>query len=135
MKHLLSAIAVAALIGGVPAWAQTSSSGQAMQPGAQASPSDTTGAGAGMRMGKTHHRARAARNRRSPGDNMAEELNRQELERVQNGAPGASGSSLPSSGAPMGGQPNNAGGRAGSEAIGRPSPGTMEEHPGSSGNQ
>jgi hypothetical protein len=147
MKHLLSAIAVAALIGAVPAWAQTSSSDHSKQPMPQASSSDHSGSGTSM--------AKARRGTRSPEDNMAEQLNRQELQRVQaNGAgttagsgmtgsgvnggaatsgatTGTSGSSLPASGAPRGSDGSgNLSNRAGSEEIGHPSPGTMEEHPG-----
>ena len=133
MKHLLSAIAMAALIGAVPAWAQTSSTDQSKQPMPQAS---SSGNADSSTMGKAHHRA-AARGGGSAEDNMAEELNRQELERVQGGTPmGASGSSLPAAGAPRGaGSTGNLSDRAGSEAIGRPSPEGMDEHPGAPGQQ
>jgi hypothetical protein len=164
MKHLLSAIAVAALIGSVPAWAQTSASDPSKQPMPQASSSgkaDSSAMGSGTSMGKARHKA-AKRGGGAPEDNMAEELNRQELDRVAhnggeaagggvqpNGVSGTSGGmsgttaapsgtsngSVPSSGAPQGYQPDNAGSRAGGAEIGQPSPGTLEEHPGASSKQ
>jgi hypothetical protein len=164
MKHLLSAIAVAALMSSVPAWAQISASDPSQQPMPQASSSgkaDSSAMDTGTSMRKTHHKA-AMRGGRAPQDNMAEELNQQELDRVThnggeasgsgmqpNGVSGTSGGmsgttaapsgtsngSLPSSGAPQGYQPNNAGSRAGGAEIGQPSPGTLEEHPGASSKQ
>ena len=155
MKHLLSAIALAGLIGAVPAWAQTSSGDQSKQPTPQASSSDQSASGTSM--------GKARRGTRSPEDNMAEELNRQELQRVEAGTgttagsgatsngmsgssvnsgaatsgtttPGTDGSSLPASGAPRGAsRTGNMSDRAGSGESGHPSPGTMEEHPGASG--
>lgn len=88
MKHLLSGIAMAALLAAAPAFAQTGSTGQTMQPGVQ------SGASTSDQMGKTRPSAgqkAARRTSRSPEDNMAEELNRQELQRVtqNNGAPGS----------------------------------------------
>jgi hypothetical protein len=120
MKRLLGAVAVAALLGAAPAWAQTSSSDQTSQPVPQANSADktnaetgaTTTSDAGSNTGKTRHHARSGR---SQGDNTAEQLNRQELDRVQGsgaagtttggagmGGRGASGSSVPSSGSPKG---------------------------------
>jgi hypothetical protein len=148
MKHLLSAIAVAALVGAVPAWAQTSSSDHSKQPMPQASSSGTADSSAmgtssdtaksGTSIGKAHHRA-AARGGRSHEDNMAEELNRQELDRVnRNDAATSSGSTTQPSG--MGGTsapaaaPNtpHTGVEAGGKESGSPSPAQTQERSGAS---
>ncbi len=105
MKHLLSGVALAALLtAGLPALAQTSGSDK--QPPAAQSGTSTTGAKTSVpagtdsaqsgattpsdSTGKSGKQARksgaAAKHSQSASDNMAEELNRQELRRVQSGA-------------------------------------------------
>lgn len=101
MKHLLSGVALAALLTtALPAMAQTSSSGTSANPQSGATtPSDSMGKSSGSG-GKS-----AAKHRSTPSDNMAEELNRQELQRVQSGGQAASGNSqAPSAAAPASGQ-------------------------------
>ena len=137
MKHLLSAIAVAALMASVPAWAQTSASDQSKQPMPQASSSgnaDSSAMGSGTSMGKAHHKA-AKRGGGAPEDNMAEELNRQELDRVmQNGGEGAGSTSGTSTPAATGTVPStpHTGAEAGSKESASPSPAQTEDRPGAS---
>jgi hypothetical protein len=108
MKHLLSGVALAALLtAGLPAIAQTGS-GTAKPAAAQ---SGTTATGAKSSTAADTDSARSgastspestgtssnsagtgAKHRASPSDNMAEQLNREELQRVENGGQ-ASGSS------------------------------------------
>jgi Ni/Co efflux regulator RcnB len=127
MKRFLSSIAMAALIATMPALAQLSSAAQ----------SDT----ATSAVAKKHRAIHV----RSP--DMAEELNRQELQRVTPNAetapatgtttaPATSGSSTPAPvqkvGAP-GTNPRTTSGWSGGAAIGKPSPGTYMEKEGTSG--
>jgi hypothetical protein len=108
MKHLLSGVALAALLtAGLPVLAQTTSTDKpspaapsttgakssmptgtdSAQSGAT-SPSDSTG-----KSGKHARRSgAAAKHGQSPSDNMAEELNRQELQRMQSGGQTTTGS-------------------------------------------
>ena len=117
MKHLLGGVAIAALITvGAPVWAQNSNVGQSKQaPQAETqsgtsstgtstsapaatdnaqsgatTPSDSTGK-AGKHAG-TSRSLKAQRGGTSPEDNMAEELNRQELQRVTRGSSETTGS-------------------------------------------
>jgi hypothetical protein len=104
MKHLLSGVALAALLtAGLPALAQTSSSDK--QPPSAQSGTSTTGAKTSVpagtdsaqsgattpsdstgKSGKPPRKSgAAAKHTQSASDNMAEELNRQELQRVQSG--------------------------------------------------
>jgi hypothetical protein len=146
MKHLLSAIAVAALMGSVPAWAQTSSSDPSQQPMPQAGSSgkaDSSAMDTGKSMVKAHHKA-AMRGGGAPEDNMAEELNRQEFDRVTHNGGETSGSGMPPNGmsgttAPAasgatGAMPNtpHTGAEAGSKERGSPSPAQTEDRPGAS---
>ncbi|HEX9489597.1 MAG TPA: hypothetical protein VF930_04875 [Stellaceae bacterium] len=124
MKHLLSGVALAALLTvGLPALAQTSSSDK--PPPAAPSDTSTTGAKTSMPAGNDstqsgatspsdstdksgkHARKRgaAAKHERSASDNMAEELNRQELQRVQSGGQttGSGQSQAPGAGQTQGG--------------------------------
>jgi hypothetical protein len=157
MKHLLSAIAMAALIGAMPAMAQTSSTEQSKHPSAMGTSSDNSAAQSGTTSpGNARHGGKEAAARRggsSPEDNMAEELNRQELERVQGNSAQTTGagaattgssmqsgattgsSDLNASGAPRGGRPARTGSRAGSAEVGSPSPEQREEHPGEGGQE
>ena len=98
MRHLLGGVAIAALLAaGLSAHAQTSgtdrqkpapSASSGAQSGAT-TPSDTTGqtgkAKTGKHAGKSKH-AMTRRGGTSPEDNMAEELNRRELENVMRSA-------------------------------------------------
>src|SRR5579883_1714586 len=109
MKRLLTGVAVAALMAaGLPALAQsdnsdqmkkpaqsTSRSGASAQNTKQATPSDAaaqSGASTPSSSAKKHarkHQSANARGGRSPEDNMAEELNRQELQRLSGGNQGS----------------------------------------------
>jgi hypothetical protein len=92
MKHLFSGIALAALLAaGAPALAQSNSAKQpAASPSAGASTSTTTQqSGTTTPPGATERSSKSAgtgmKHQSSPSDNMAEQLNREELERVQHG--------------------------------------------------
>jgi hypothetical protein len=129
MKYLLSSIAMAALIATMPALAQTSSAAQ--------------GDAASSTVAKKHRATQV----RSP--DMAEELNRQELQRVTENAkmtpesgttaaPAASGTSTAAPGpvqnaGARGTNPRTTSGWSGGAAIGKPSPGTYMEKEGTSG--
>ncbi|HEX7966588.1 MAG TPA: hypothetical protein VF502_00100 [Stellaceae bacterium] len=135
MKHLLGGVAIAALItAGAPAWAQNSNVSQSKQapqaetqsgtsstgtstsmpaatdnaPSGATTPSDSTG-----KAGKHAGTARSLKAQRgtSPEDNMAEELNRQELQRVTQGSGQTTGSGQTQA-------PANQGGAAGAGSTG-----------------
>jgi hypothetical protein len=115
MKHLLGGVALAALLtAGLPAMAQTdSSSGKqppAASPSAGTAPqSGTTTAGNMERVGS------GAKHKASPTDNMAEQLNKKELQRVENGGgQPMSGTSQP----PAAAGTTSAGGNQGSGTSG-----------------
>jgi hypothetical protein len=106
MRHLLGGVALAALLAaGLPAAAQNSSKTQPTTPpaasdqgGMSQSPaaSDETGASTkakGKHAGRHHT---MASNRGASEDNIAEELNRQELQKLQQGAPSSGTSGEPS---------------------------------------
>ncbi len=123
MKHLLGSVAIAVLIAaGAPAWAQNSNAGpskQAAQAQTQSgmsstgsgatTPSDATGnagqyggtATAGMGA-KSQHRGMSRK------DNMAEELNREELQRARQNSGETTGSGQTQMQAPAGGQTGGA---------------------------
>lgn len=125
MKHLLSGVAIAALIAtSLPAWAQANSPDQTRQApssgAARSSPGPSTGMSApsaGKATGRAEKRAAAKkRGGRSPEDNMAEELNRQELERVTQGGgqttTGSGATEMPNTGAAGVGDKSSAGAAA-----------------------
>lgn len=105
MKHLLGGAAIAALIAmGAPAMAQTSNDQQsapAATPQEHATPeSGATAPGKTGTQHATRHRtsktAQAGHKHRASQDNMAEALNQQELQRLQQGgAMPQSGTSAP----------------------------------------
>ncbi len=125
MKHLLGSVAIAVLIvAGAPAWAQSSNASQSKQaPQAQTqsgmsstgsgatTPSDATGnagqyggtaaAGTGS---KSQHRGMSRK------DNMAEELNREELRRAMQNSRATTGSGETQMQTPAGGQTGGASG-------------------------
>lgn len=88
MKHLLTGVAMAAALAiAAPAWAQNapmtpSSGGSKPAPTAPAKATPT--ASKPMAKGPMHHTAR--KSTMSSGDAMTEELNRQELARLQGGS-------------------------------------------------
>ena len=97
MKHLLNGLAMAAALAvAAPVWAQT---GAPMTPMAPAAPPAASSMEPAEPMATTrHHRARHHRvvrhSRRGMGkasadERTTEQLNRQELSRIQGGAPGA----------------------------------------------
>jgi hypothetical protein len=93
MRHLLGGVAIAALLAaGLPAAAQNADTDQ------QQAPTTTHHKNAGKHM--TKHSSQQAKAKKgakgSSGDNMAEELNRQELERLSQGT-----SNMPASGGTM----------------------------------
>lgn len=94
MRHLLGGVALAALLAaGLPAAAQTNG---ATQPNAQTGAStDDTGT---MAKGKHAKHQATARQRASSDDNIAEQLNRQELQRITQNAAPASGSTTTGTG-------------------------------------
>jgi hypothetical protein len=114
MRHLLGGVAIAALIAaGLPAMAQTSSTDRPTsapsatntpQSGATM-PSDTGDQPKAKKHTGKNRGAQAMTQRRggSPQDNIAEELNRQELQRVEQG-----GGAQPRSGTTQGTMPQNA---------------------------
>ena len=90
MRHLLGGVAIAALLAaGLPAAAQNAGTDE------QQAPATTHHKSTGKHM--TKHPSQQARAKKgakgSSGDNMAEELNRQELERLSQGT-----SQMPASG-------------------------------------
>src|SRR5947209_19411669 len=102
MKHLLSGVSIAAALAiAAPVWAQT---GAPMTPSAP--PTASAAAPAPMATGQQHHRMRHHRMARhgtrgkmmgkmSPDNRMTEQLNQQELGRLQGGG------AAPMGGAPM----------------------------------
>ena len=86
MKHLLNGVAIAAVLAiAAPAWAQapmTPSSGAPAAAGAAAA----APAAAKQRHKRVVHRRMARHARTAPGDAMTEQLNQEELARIQGGA-------------------------------------------------
>src|ERR1700746_3073126 len=116
MKHLLSGAAVAsALVIAAPVWAQTSA---APMPPSPSAPSATSAPmksmGSHMRSHRVrarHHAARHGKGRARSSDNIANQLNAQELARNGGGAapaPAMGGAPAPAYGGPRNeyGQPN-----------------------------
>jgi hypothetical protein len=100
MKHLLNGVTIAAALAiAAPVWAQTGapmSPTSPTAPSAMAAPSDEP-----MATGQRHHRARrhrvvrhtgGGRMGKSSADNMASQLNQQELSRMQPGGAATMGS-------------------------------------------
>ena len=128
MKDLLSGVAIAALVAtSLPAWAQTNSPDQTRQaPSSGATRSSPSASGpstgmsapsAGKATGRAEkHAAAKKRGGRSPEDNMAGELNRQELERVTQGGgqttTGSGATEIPNTGAAGVGHKTKAGAAA-----------------------
>lgn len=97
MRHLLGGVAIAALLAaGLPAAAQNTGTDQQTAPSEQHHP-----AMSGKHATKRAHHAQSASKKGASQDNMAEELNRQELQRIAQGgggqAPG-SGTTAPAPG-------------------------------------
>ena len=99
MKHLLSGVALAALLtAGLPVMAQTSSDSTKQPPAAQSGTAarqsgSTTSSDA---MDKSSKSAKSGgKHEASASDHMADQLNKQELQRVQNGDQPTSGTSQP----------------------------------------
>jgi Flp pilus assembly protein TadB len=92
MRHLLGGVAIAALLAaGLPAAAQNAGTDQ------QQAPATTHHSMHKAKHSSQHAQAKAKKGARaSSNDNMAEELNRQELERVSQGT-----SQMPASGTTM----------------------------------
>ena len=90
MKHLLNGVAIAAALAiAAPAWAQapmTPSSG-APSAGAPSAAAPTASKQRHKRTGARHVARRGGGKRGAPGDVMTEQLNREELARIQGGAP------------------------------------------------
>jgi len=87
MKHLLNGVAIAAALAiAVPAWAQAPSS--AGGPTAAAPASAAAPTASKQRHKRVHHRMAHHRGM-GGGDMMTEQLNREELARLQGGAPPA----------------------------------------------
>jgi hypothetical protein len=83
MKHLLNGVAIAAALAiAVPAWAQA----PAAAPAAPAAAAPAAGAPMAPMAGKQRHkRMMHGMMRRGAGNNATDELNRQELARIQGG--------------------------------------------------
>ena len=113
MKHLLNGVTIAAALAiAAPVWAQTGApmtgapmTGAPMSPSAPAAPPDATVAPAEPMATTRHHRARPHREARhavhgtgktSADNGMTEQLNREELSRIQTG-----GGTAPMGAAPM----------------------------------
>jgi len=126
MKHLLNGVAIAAAlaIAAPAAWAQAPMTPKSSAPKAAAAPAAAPTAGAPAapmaskqrhKRGGKHYARRGGRG--GPAMSMTDQLNREELARIQSG-----GASMPSQGIP--GQPNELRGIPG---AGQPS---ASEHPG-----
>ena len=112
MKHLLSGVALAALLtAGLPALAQTGTDSSQQPAAAQ---SGTTNPQSGVTsssesMDKSSKSAKSGRKHQaSPSDHMAGQLNKQELQRVENGGQPMSGTSQPPAAAPSAGSTSGA---------------------------
>jgi len=122
MKHLLNGVAIAAALAiAAPAWAQTPMTPASPSKAAPkaAAPAPAAGAPMAPMASKQRHKRmshRMARRGRGAAPNMTDQLNREELARIQGGA------SMPPQG--IGGQPNELRGIPG---AGQPS---ASEHPG-----
>jgi hypothetical protein len=105
MKHLLSGVALAALLtAGLPVMAQTGS-GSTKQPAA-AQTGATTSAGS---MDKSSNSAKSGgKHGASASDHMAAQLNKQELQRLQNGDQPMTGTSQPPAATPSAGSTKGA---------------------------
>src|ERR1700720_3186701 len=96
MKHLLNGVAIAAALAiAAPAWAQApmtpASPSKAAPKAAAAAPAAAPAAGAPVASKQRHKRGpRRMMARRGGQPNMTDQLNREELARVQGGAPMAS---------------------------------------------
>jgi hypothetical protein len=127
MKHLLTGVAIAAALAiAAPAWAQAPAPAPSNEPAANApAPAEAGAPKAGapakpMAMKQRHkrvmhHRGRVAMRRHGkvgPGDAMTEQLNREELARIQGGGAPAPG------GMPMPPEPNAGAGQGGPRASG-----------------
>ena len=106
MKHLLNGVAIAAALAiAAPAWAQAPMTPAAKSPPKAAAPAAAPAAAEPMKpmaMGKQRHKRGGAKRmarRGGPAMSMTDQLNREELARIQAGAPPAMSSSVP-------GQPN-----------------------------
>jgi hypothetical protein len=87
MKHLLNGVAIAAALAiAAPAWAQTApmTPGAPKAPPAASAPAPAAKAPAAKRHRATRH-ARGSKAKASRGDQMTEQLNREELARIQGG--------------------------------------------------
>ena len=122
MKHLLNGVAIAAVLAiAAPAWAQapmTPTSPSKAAPKAAAPATPAAGAPAAPMASKQRHKRGSHRMaRRGGAPSMTDQLNREELARIQGGAP-----PMPPQG--IAGQPNELKGIPG---AGQPS---ASEHPG-----
>jgi hypothetical protein len=123
MKHLLNGIAIAAALAIVaPAWAQAPMTPNAAAPAAPKAAAPAAGAPMAPMASKMRHKRGAMHRmaRRGGGESTTDQLNREELARIQGG--GAAPPPPPPGG--VGGQPNELRGIPGS---GQPS---ASEHPG-----
>ncbi len=102
MKHLLYGVAIAAALAiAAPASAQTPTA-PANAPAA-AAPAPAPMASKQRHKRVMHHRRMAHRGRMVPGDAMTEQLNREELARIQGGGPPGAPMPSPNAGAGQGG--------------------------------
>lgn len=89
MKHLLTGVAIAAALAlAAPAWAQAPAPAGAPKPAAEAAPPAAPMAAKQRhkRVVSRHHRvAMRHHGRMAPGNSMTEQLNREELARIQGG--------------------------------------------------
>jgi hypothetical protein len=84
MKHLLNGVAIAAaLVIAAPAWAQAPASSAAKAPAAAAPPAPMTGMASPQRHKRVRHMGHMAK--RGSGGSQADQLNGQELARIQGG--------------------------------------------------
>lgn len=116
MKHLLNGVAIAAALAiAAPAWAQAPMTPSAPKAPAAAAPAPAAAAPMKATKAGKHHRMmrHAARHGKAKGsgDQMTEQLNREELARIQGGAPAPAG--MPP------GPPNAGAGQGGPRPSGR----------------
>ena len=88
MKHLLNGVAIAAALAiAVPAWAQAPASPAAPAAPAAGAPAPAAGAPMAPMAGKQRHKRmhRRMMSRRGPAESTTDQLNREELARIQGG--------------------------------------------------
>ena len=111
MKHLLTGVAMAAALAiAAPAWAQSNPAPAPMTPPAAAPKAPATANPTTARGGKSvkaHMHHVVHRNRMGGGDQMTEQLNAQELQRIQSGGAPAMPAAAPMMGGPGGNNPTS----------------------------